>query len=567
MTVGFVMLVHEALGRAGQVAAHWADQGSPVVIHVDRRVPRPEADALRARLADRRNCLFSPATACEWGTFSIVRATQAAVAGMLAENPGVSHVFLASGACVPLRPVADLEAFLAARPGIDFIESVTTDEVRWAVGGLDRERFTLRFPFSWRRHRRLFDGHVALQRALGVSRRIPQGIEPHLGSQWWCLTRRTLEAILEDPRRREFDRYFRRVWIPDEAYFQTLVRRHALNVQSRSLTLSKFDFQGKPHVFYDDHLELLRQSDCFVARKAWPHAAGLYAALLAPPGPSRHPAAPNPGAVDRVFARALARRTEGRAGLYMQSRYPNRGWENGRSCAEYCVLHGFDAVFPGFEAWLDHCSGAAVHGRLFAMDRAHFAGGAETHAGNLGDNPRLRDYDPQAFLTNLLWNTRGTRQCFQFGPEDNQAITRFLAEDPNAQVAVITGASLIPLFQAGLDFARTRKIAARHQQIETAFLSCLRRSGKGRALRVWTLAEFLEDWMTHLDGTLAGTGLAAGMPPADAPEIACLDGFGAFLDRLRNEGMRPQLCGDVAAIHRLTDGGAPTPRPRLSVVR
>ena len=30
---------------------------------------------------------------------------------------------------------------------------------------------------------------------------------------------------------------------------------------SRSLTLSKFDFQGKPHVFYDDHLDLLARDE------------------------------------------------------------------------------------------------------------------------------------------------------------------------------------------------------------------------------------------------------------------------------------------------------------------
>jgi hypothetical protein len=105
---------------------------------------------------------------------------------------------------------------------------------------------------------------------------LPEGITPHLGSQWWCLTRQTLTAILEDPRRPELDRYFRYVWIPDESYYQTLVRNYGRKIESRSLTLSKFDFQGKPHVFYDDHLQLLRRSDCFVARKVWPRADRLY---------------------------------------------------------------------------------------------------------------------------------------------------------------------------------------------------------------------------------------------------------------------------------------------------
>jgi hypothetical protein len=111
----------------------------------------------------------------------------------------------------------------------------------------------------------------------GGRRELPEGITPHLGSQWWCLTRQTLSAILEDPRRRELDRYFKYVWIPDESYYQTLVRNYGRRIESRSLTLSKFDFQGKPHVFYDDHLHLLRRSDCFVARKVWPGRTGSIA--------------------------------------------------------------------------------------------------------------------------------------------------------------------------------------------------------------------------------------------------------------------------------------------------
>ena len=51
---------------------------------------------------------------------------------------------------------------------------------------------------------------------------MPEGLVPHMGSQWWCLTRQTLSAILQDPERAKYDSYFRKVWIPDESYFQTL---------------------------------------------------------------------------------------------------------------------------------------------------------------------------------------------------------------------------------------------------------------------------------------------------------------------------------------------------------
>ena len=99
--------------------------------------------------------------------------------------------------CLPLRPVAELRAFLGRYPDADFIESVNVSDVGWTVGGLNEERFTLHFPFSFRKNRKLFDRYVQLQRRLGVKRRLPQGVAPHIGSQWWCLTARTLRAVEE----------------------------------------------------------------------------------------------------------------------------------------------------------------------------------------------------------------------------------------------------------------------------------------------------------------------------------------------------------------------------------
>ncbi|MFV2034486.1 MAG: beta-1,6-N-acetylglucosaminyltransferase, partial [Halocynthiibacter sp.] len=179
MTVGIVMLVHNALDRATQVARHWALNGCPVVIHVDKMVERPQYKAFVGGLSDLPNVGFSKRSRCDWGTWSIVGASQHAAEMMLAKFGEVRHVYLASGSCMPLRPVSELVDYLAARPRVDFIESATTQDVPWTVGGLDEERFTLRFPFSWKKHRYLFDRYVRLQRRLGFKRRIPPGLVPH----------------------------------------------------------------------------------------------------------------------------------------------------------------------------------------------------------------------------------------------------------------------------------------------------------------------------------------------------------------------------------------------------
>ncbi|GLS86172.1 glycosyl transferase [Cypionkella aquatica] len=547
MSVGVVMLCHTAFDRAAQVARHWAVRDCPVVIHVDRRVKRRAYDGLVKALSDLPNIRFSGRHACEWGTWGIVAATQEASTIMLRDFAQVRHVYLASGSCLPLRPVEEMIAYLTERPRTDFIESVTTEDVGWTIGGLDVERFTLRFPFSWRKQRRLFDGYVRLQRRLGFRRRIPAGIVPHLGSQWWCLTRQTLSAILENPDRAEIDRYFRRVWIPDESYFQTLVRQVSANVESRSLTLSKFDFQGKPHIFYDDHLQLLRRSDCFVARKIWPHAGRLYKTFLSDDTGSQPAAEPNPGKIDRLFAKAVERRTKGRPGLYMQSRHPNENWENGRTAAPYSVFEGFVDLFENFEIWLGKATGTRVHGHIFAEAKVEFAGGEKIYNGAVCDSAAIRDYNPTSFLTNLIWNTRGERQCFQFGPEDSQALAQFIAGDPNAQISVISGAWAIPLFHSNRNFGEIRKEAARLQKIEAEFLSELRKPWVKARVRTWSLAEFVENPMEPLQTIVDEISPRAMRRLSEAPRLADLTGFGQFLQNLRNQGMQPVLMGDFPA--------------------
>lgn len=553
-TLGFVMMCHTALNRAAEVARHWAERDCPVVIHLDKRVAKDKNAWLKRELSDLDNVKFCKRHKCEWGTWSLVQASQTGAEMMLEEFPGVRHVYLASGSCLPLRQVDELRAYLAARPMTDFIESVTIRDVDWTIDGLNTERFQLRFPFSWKRHRFLFDRYVEFQRNIGFKRKLPEGLQPHLGSQWWCLSRQTLSAILQDPARREFDRYFKLVWIPDESYYQTLVRNYSRNIESRSLTLSKFDFQGKPHVFYDDHLHLLRRSDCFVARKIWPRAGRLYETFLNDDVAGARKAEPTPGKIDRVFAKALERRTRGRPGLYMQSRFPNNDWENGKTAAPYSVLHGFNELFLDFEPWLSRRLGTSVHGNLFCEKRVRFAGDADTFAGCLSAAPELRDYNPERFLTNLIWNTRGERQVFMFGPQDNQRPGSFMASDSNAQISVITGAWAVRLFTANRNFGDIRTEAARLQRCEVEFVNTLRDVRSRAEIRIWSLAEFLEEPMENLQRILDAMEGAQASRLTEAPKMASLAGLPKFLQNLKNQGMNPFAVGDFPQ-----EGVAPSP--------
>nr|WP_255670560.1 beta-1,6-N-acetylglucosaminyltransferase [Cognatishimia sp. F0-27] len=555
-------MAHTALRRVEQVARHWAQGGCPVVIHVDGTVPDPRYAALRRRLEGQPLIGFAPRHRCEWGGWGIVAASRDAAQMVLDGFEDVTHVYLTSGACLPLRPVGELRAFLARHPETDFIESARPSDVPWTVGGFEQDRFDLYFPFSWQRQRWLFDKAVTLQRRLGINRARPVGLHPHMGSQWWCLTRVTLRRILTDPKRPAHDRYFKRVWIPDESYFQTLARRHARRIESRSLTLSRFDSQGKPHVFHDDHLELLQESGSFVARKIWPHADRLYDTFLSP---ARRPArvASDPARIDRLFEKAGRRRTRGRPGLYMQSRYPHDGWENGATAGPYSVFHGFTDLFDGFEAWLAKTTGTRVHGHLFAPDRAQFSNGQRFVSGALSDHAGLRDANPKAFLTSLIWNTRGERQCFQHGPRDTPGVMTFMAPDPNAQISVITGAWAVSLCRSGISVEACVAKARRLQAREHKAVAHLRARTARAQIRIWSLADFMRNPVPNLLAVTREIATAPQQHLNEAPVLQDLEGLAAFLQALRNHGLHlpsvgpfPQDGGEASEdIHARAVGG------------
>ncbi|MCY4180609.1 MAG: glycosyl transferase, partial [Litoreibacter sp.] len=258
------------------------------------------------------------------------------------------------------------------------------------------------------------------------------------------------------------------------------------------------------------------------------------------------------------------RRMRGRAGLLMQGRYPKPENDIYPTANRYSVFQGFDFLFEEFEDWLSRRTGNRVHGHLFSRERVAFAGGAQLFNGCLSDSAALRDYNPQAFLSNLIWNTRGEHQCFMFGPSDAQEVMPFISADQNAQLSIISGAWAIPLFHSDRPFTEIRKEAAFLQRVEAKQLSALRQSPVKARVKMWSLAEFIEDPMERLQMILDELGGGVQRRLSEVPKMADLSGFGAFLQKLKNQGMSPYLMGDFPMFDEVTQAERQDdPRPFL----
>ncbi|MFV1464272.1 MULTISPECIES: DUF5928 domain-containing protein [unclassified Phaeobacter] len=280
--IAYVLLCHKDPEAIIQQAEQLTAAGDYMAIHFDGRSPARDFQQIRAALKDNPNvCFARKRVKCGWGEWSLVQATLHALESAVATFPRATHFYMVSGDCMAIKTAEYARQLLDAQD-CDYIESFDFFESDWIKTGMKEDRLIYRHIFNERRNKRLFDLSHMVQKRLGLTRVLPEDMQIQIGSQWWCLRRRTVEwilAFLKD--RRDVLRFFRTTWIPDETFFQTLVRHlvPAREIESRTLTLLMFSDYGMPVQFYNDHYDMLMGQDFLFARKISPEAQELKSRL------------------------------------------------------------------------------------------------------------------------------------------------------------------------------------------------------------------------------------------------------------------------------------------------
>jgi hypothetical protein len=320
--IAYILLCHRDPAGIIAQAERLTAAGDCVAIHFDGRSGDDGYARIRAALASNPNVVFTPRRLrCGWGEWNLVEATLEGLRSALGAFPQASHLYLLSGDCMPIKSAEHAHAMLD-RAAADHIECVDFFASDWIRTGLKAERLVYRHPFNERAQKRLFYASLAVQQRLGLRRRLPADLPIQIGSQWWCLRRRTAEAILDFcAAHPQIPRFFRTTWIPDETFFQTLVRHlvPAAEIRSRPPTFLLFTDYGYPVTFHNDHHDLLIGQDHLFARKVSPDALDLKARLGAL-YTARGVAFPISGEGRKLFAYLTGRGRVGR-------RFAPRFWE------------------------------------------------------------------------------------------------------------------------------------------------------------------------------------------------------------------------------------------------
>ncbi|MDZ4095986.1 MAG: DUF5928 domain-containing protein [Paracoccaceae bacterium] len=276
--IAYILLTHkDPVGIIAQ-AQRLTAGGDYVAIHFDARARASDFNRIRAALSANPAVTFARRRhKCGWGEWSLVAATLEAVRAAADAFPRATHFYMLSGDCMPIKSADYAHEFLDGDDA-DYIESFDFFKSDWIKTGIREERLIYRHWFNERSQKWLFYASMQVQARLGMARRVPADLQIQIGSQWWCLRRRTMEAVLElCDRRRDVMRFFATSWIPDETFFQTLVR-HLVpedEIRTRTLTFLMFTDYGMPVTFYNDNYDLLLSQDYLFARKISPDAQDL----------------------------------------------------------------------------------------------------------------------------------------------------------------------------------------------------------------------------------------------------------------------------------------------------
>ena len=240
-------------------------KNSPIFIHFDRRADQALYDRAFALLGNRPKLEFVHRFTCRWGGIGIVEGTISAIRALVRSKMDFDYAILLSGSDYPIKSNREIATFLQEHQGNEFIESVLlTERNRWSdQGGLFKAPHKL-----LGRHLRF---RSRVWRLPGL-RRLPAGLKPYGGSQWWCLSNVAIRYIAEfTDRTPQLLSFCRASFIPDEAYIQTVLSNsHLANrVAQDDLRVIIWDRPQPPYpaILTLNDLDLLLSSTKLFARK------------------------------------------------------------------------------------------------------------------------------------------------------------------------------------------------------------------------------------------------------------------------------------------------------------
>lgn len=257
MKIAYLIIAHKQPDQLERLVRRLNSVDNFFFIHIDKKTRKDTYIRIRELLSEYKNVFFVKRFRSKWGQMGIVKATLSGLREISNSKMHFDYVFLISGQCYPIKSNEQIQNFLNENRGYSFIDfhTITADQnqnrsERLVYWHYFPGKFHLVFP-----REKMFDHHILdivwrkIAKRLPFRRKLPLGYQPYWGYQWWCLNGECAEYMVrflkDNP---TFERFFNRVWCPDEFFFQILLLNspHADSLVNKCLTYVDFN-QRKSH--------------------------------------------------------------------------------------------------------------------------------------------------------------------------------------------------------------------------------------------------------------------------------------------------------------------------------
>lgn len=256
--IAYFILVHRFPEQFKRLFQSIYLPGNSYVVHIDKSSGPELASDLERFLAPYQGVRILPARKALWGGYSLVDAELRGMTALLEMDSGWTHYINLSGQDFPLKSQSYIREFLSAQPGRQFIRAVCQRSERPDTLNRVSHYFLELFGRIFR---------------TGVARKFLPEASPYIGTQWKAVTRGFCEFVSTDARVLPFKRFYRRSFIADEAFFQTVLMNHAGHGQVMNDDLRMIDWvpdgdiKLRPRNFGSADIAALTRSPDLFARK------------------------------------------------------------------------------------------------------------------------------------------------------------------------------------------------------------------------------------------------------------------------------------------------------------
>jgi hypothetical protein len=256
--IAYFLLVHRFPEQFKRMFRAIYAPGNHYLVHVDKSSGLDLAEDIAAFLKPYQGAEILPARRALWGGYSLVEAELRGMARLLEMGKSWTYFINLSGQDFPLKSQAYIRDFLADHIDTQFIRHA--DQLAQRPDTMNRVNHIFIEAFQ-----RIF--------RTGIPRRFLNDATPYIGTQWKVVSRRFCDFVCHDEKANRFKQFYRRSFIADEGFFQTVLmngfaRGAVVNDDLRTIDwVPDGDIKLRPRTFVTkDALRLTLSPDLF-ARK------------------------------------------------------------------------------------------------------------------------------------------------------------------------------------------------------------------------------------------------------------------------------------------------------------